>query len=420
MKNCTPFGAGNLTTEDLIPNDAFVEDFIQEIDRNILNADPTANYDLEDAATLARKFDATLKSVNLDKYPMIKLRLFGGGSKVNEYIGPVGSLPNITYLEMADFIYDSGYTFEAINNILDNPPIVVTPESPTDKLLKAFNNSLSNTNGCSIPSGLFGGIFNIFDKVKEAIGQLQSGFALFDAILKDFQQLVEGGIFDFLNNLIQGIIQSVLGKLNSLLNGIFSFFDCIFGGLKQELDNLVNKTTGLFKDLEHLGMGMSNMLGTRLGKVANLLSDETLEKFKKQAENFMNTTLGQFEELTEDVIDMVGYRYTKFMNETQKFLENQVAGYKKTLDMVKDKYTKIEIQALEATVDAVTSGAVRIDLGKINGLVNRVTHSGNSLVQLLTELQPVADGLQNAATELEPQFQALASDLGDLGGIFNS
>lgn len=401
MDKCTPFGAGNLLTTDLVPNDAIIEDFIQEIDQNILNADPTANYDLEAAATLARKFDATLKSVNLDKYPMIKLRLFGGGSKVNEYIGPVNSLPNITYLEMADFIYDSGYTFEAINNILDNPPIVVTPESPTDKLLKAFNNSLSSTNGCSIPSGLFGGIFNIFDKVKEAIGQLQSGFALFDAILKDFQQLVEGGIFDFLNNLIQGIIQSVLGKLNSLLNGIFSFFDCIFGGLKQELDNLVNKTAGLFNDLEHLGTGMSNMLGTRLGKVANLLSDETLEKFKKQAENFMDTTLGQFEELTEDVIDMVGYRYTKFMNETQKFLEKYVEDHKKVIETVAEKYKLIETLGLTNMVNAVTSGAIRIDAKEMLKLKKQLVHNANSTIPIL----------QNAAAELQPQLQSFASDI---------
>lgn len=387
MKQCTPYGAGNLLTTDVVSNNATFEDFIQQVDTEITDVDPTANYDRDDIVLLSRKLDSTIRQVNLDPYPMVKLRLFGGGDNVSEYIGPVGALPNLTYLEVAEFLYDTGYTFETVNNILDefNP---LNPSQPIEQLLDSLNKSLSSTNGCSIPTGLFGGISSIFDKVKEAIGQLQSGFALFDAILKDFQQLIDGGIFDFLNNLIQGIIQSVMDKLNGLLDSIFSFFDCIFGGLKQELDNLLKKTTSIFSELEHLGPNMANMLGTRLNKVAKLLSDETLKKFKNQAENFMNDTLGQFEEMTEDVIDMVGYRFTKFMNETQKFLEGQVDGYKKVLETVVDKYKNIEIQGMENMIDAVTSGAIRINPNELGLLKKKLTHAANVSQQTFSNIFP--------------------------------
>jgi hypothetical protein len=266
------------------------------------------------------------------------------------------------------------YSFDMLENAIGNYESTLDVNNgPFQQLLQDFNNNLNATGGCSIPSGLFGGIGNIFGRVQEALDQLLSAFDMLTAIVQNFQQLIEGGIFGIINSLIQQAIQQALGFLNSLFDQLMSMFDCVFGGIAQQVQNLTNLAAQTMQQLQFLGNGAMARMGVRLRQLQQMVSEQGQERFRLDAEEFLETTRAQFEVLTPDVIDFIGHRFTEFAEQAQQYMQRPVDEFRVLLNNMHEQYRQVEMTGVQNISDAVSMGATRLNPDEIINLRMRAT-----------------------------------------------
>lgn len=385
MSKCSPYipGGSNLLPSEIVSLDNPMRNPYPTADQNILLVNPTANYTRPQIVDLVKRFNSILKVVDLSKYPLVRARITNTGNQFLEYsnpastipgIGPFDSAPAINYIEMSQFMNNYTYTFEQLENAISNYEATQDPDNgPFQQLLQDFNNNLNATGGCSIPSGLFGGIGNIFGKVREALDQLLNAFDMLTAIIQNFQQLIQGGIFDLLNNLINSLIQQGLGLLQSLFDQLMSMFDCVFGGIAQQVQSLTNLAAQTMQDLQFLGNSAMSRMGVRLRQLQEMASPQGQERLRLDAEEFLETAQAQFEVLTPDVIDFLGHRFTEFAEQAQQYMQRPVDEFRTLINNMHEQYRQIEATGLQNTALAVAMGATRLNPDEILNLRMRAT-----------------------------------------------
>lgn len=376
MSKCSPYEVGTLLPEEIVSKTNRLPNPYPTADTSILSTNPSATYNRAQIVEATRRFNAILKATDLSQYPLLRARMNNTGHQFADYIGPFTSAPNITYAEVSEFLNEYNYTFGDFENAINNPSL--EDGSPFETLLQNYNDSLSANNGCSIPSGLFSAVGNMFGQVRELVGQLNQGFDLLQGILRNFEQLIEGGIFGAINTLVQGIIDQLMSQIGALFQQITSLFQCLLGGYLQQLNNMANLAAQAFTDLPQLASSAINRIGLGMRQLQNFYSETNFENLRVDAERFLQTSLDQFEQLTPEIIDFVGQRFTRFAEQAQAYMDAPMQNFRTLMDRVYSEYRAIDAHSLQNTAAMANAGGVVIQPDQLNEIRARLVESANA------------------------------------------
>lgn len=379
MSDCPIYLPGEVPPNLVVsPNNPFEPAFSTRDDK-ILKKDPTATYNKATIVDMTRRFNSILKSIDLSNYPFIQARMTRNFDTIIGYIGET-NVASLTYVELVDFLNDYGYTISDFETALATyePLNPINVDTPFQQFLKNFDGSLSKNRGCPIPGSIFGILDNLFSKVSSAIAALQNGFSLLQGLIRDFQQLTQGGIFDTINSLINSLLQQLFSKLNALLGGIFDFIDCLMNAYQSIVDNLINKTTQFMYEAKALSTGAMNFLSNEMAYLQQTFSNESMANLKADSEKRLNISMNQFEVLTEDVAAFVGARFTQYMEETKAHLDSRIARYQGVLNNSVNVYRQATEIGNRNAIDSAMYGARAYKEPEVAEMRDNLTMSGNN------------------------------------------
>lgn len=358
MGNCPIYLPGEVPPSMIISLNNKVSSPYSTSDKNLLLIDPTVNYAKSEIINLTVKLNSILKSNDITNYPYISSRINRNFDKFDDYIGNTVNY-NLSYLEVAQFINDYGYSitdleiainsYDALNGIDDS--------SSFGSFLSDYDNSLGSNKGCAIPTNIFGVLDNLFSKVSDAMGRLKEGFDLLSGMINNFQQLIQGGIFDLINNAISGLIQQFMAKLQSLMSGLTDFIDCLFNSYSAIMHNLSTKTAQFMHDAKSLSGGAFNFLGGELNKLQRTFSETDIKTLKENSKKQLDATLSQFEVVGDDVTEFVGARFTQYLTQVKHYMDSRIGQYNELLNNSVTAYKDVVTLGQKNAINSVMYGA---------------------------------------------------------------
>ena len=344
---------------------------------------PAENYDRNKLLSSSRKLNDILRRTNLSDWPLTQ-------SRINQGI--------LLYPEVADFINQSGYSFDDFERVVDNlsallsrtPDInlntasnlntaydptrggesldgtlfnvgdngigsfvlgnngrlVTNPDGDMSKLLDQME--LYNTENLanSINSGTCGAFGSSpFGKIAEAVAAIGLAKNLFD--------LVSG----FLSGFDLGAFLNQLGSIESIIK---KAIDTIVDKVKQQINNVISKVAGLVTQIREGAEKFLKIVQRKIENVKAFFNDLSIESIKNQVSDFISQAKDQFEELTPEALALLMFRFCKFSEFVQSFFQSPMDMLKGFIDDSVREFQNVASVSLEETKAVVANGAVRL------------------------------------------------------------
>ena len=262
---------------------------------------------------------------------------------------------NMTYIEVADFLQQSGYTPSDVQSILSIFPFVTT-NTRVDALLNQLDFYFTENVGSSVNGGTCGAIINPFLKALDILDKL-----------KDFD------------------IGSLFGPLAAIKAVIEGIVDKLKDTLMQQVDNLVGKIAGQISKVKEMGVQVLSQFRKMVENVRSFLSDVSIEGIKAKVGEFLAKASGQFETLTPDAIALLLFRFCQFSEMVQSFMQAPIKALQERVSTFEDTTANLESDSLRTTEEVVANGARRVvpaeianSRGRLIDLANRSSGGGSS------------------------------------------
>ena len=369
--NSSYFNENILTIEDIINREQ----------------NPAENYDRDKLLDSSRKLNDILRRTNLTKWPLTN-------SRVQQGI--------ILYPEVADFINQSGYSFDEFESILndlsallsrtpdinlntasnldggydptrgstsldgtligagdvdalnagstfalgENGRLVTNPDGDMSKLLDQME--LYNTENLanSINSGTCGAFGDSpFGQIAEAVAAVGLAKKLFDLL------------GSFLDGFDLGSFLSELGSIETIIK---KAIDTIVDKVKQQINNVISKVTGLVNQIREGAEKFLKTVQRKIEDVKAFFNDLSVESIKNQVSDFISQAKNQFEELTPEALALLMFRFCKFSEFVQSFFQSPMDLLKGFVDDTVREFKNVASISLEETRSAVANGAIRL------------------------------------------------------------
>jgi hypothetical protein len=323
---------------------------------------PVDNYDKTALNEFTRNLNRNLRRVDLSGYPLLDSKL--------------KQVSNLTSVEVADFLNQSGYDFDSAtgivngansvsssyprlytdaNNIGDlanlNPdnnvgnygPIIPWAVMPTDfesmvDQLEFYNNeNVANT----ISGGFCSAFQNPFNQVLKIIGAIQLGVKLLDK-LKSFS------LADLFDAALGAALDAIKDKLASIVDKIKATVMQQIKNITQTIGGIVNSHIAIFDEITK-----------RAEDVKSFFNDSSMETIKDGIRKFVDDAKKQFEELTPEAILLLLFRFCQFAEMIQGFLKSPVDALRNHVNNIKLQIRTVTSMGLINTKLAVDAGAQR-------------------------------------------------------------
>ena len=333
----------------------FSEEIFEFSDLINRQKNPAEGYDRDRLVSATNKFNTLSRRTDLSEYPLTDDRF----RQVN----------NITYIEFADFVNQSGFSFnnaERIVNDAYNTSLSATVVSITNN----NNNNNSNLSNSIIPwtnyptdykdfvdqfefynteniansiSGGFCAAFqNPFGKLLKIISSIKAGVAL-------LKKLASFSLSDLFGLIQAAALDAIKEKLASIVDKLKSIF-------MRQLNNLIGTVVGIANG----SIATFDEASKRVQDVKDFFNDLTMEKVKNKIREFVDRAIAQFEELTPEAILLLLFRFCQFAEMIQTFLQSPVNFVKEYINNIARQTRAVQSMGSLQTQRAVLAGAMRM------------------------------------------------------------
>jgi hypothetical protein len=307
---------------------------------------PADGYDRERLVAATNRFNTLSRRVDLADYPWSADRF----NQVN----------NITYIEFADFVNQSGYDFDDMESILSSAytssgglnysgvNTTATAIKPWDQYPTTYRDmmdqfELYNVGNIanSISGGTCGGFGNPIGKLMKIIGSIAAGVAL-------LKKLASFSLADLFDLALKAVLDTLKDKLAAIVDKLKSLF-------MQQLQNIINQVTKIANG----SIAIFDEVSKRVNDAKDFFKDLTMEKVKNKIKEFVDKAIAQFEELTLEAILLLLFRFCQFAEMIQAFLKGPVDAVKSYFGDIARQTVAVQTLGLIQTQKAVEAGAMR-------------------------------------------------------------
>lgn len=336
----------------------FSEEIFEFSDLINRQKNPAEGYDRDRLVAATNKFNTLSRRTDLSEYPLTDDRF----RQVN----------NITYIEFADFVNQSGFSFnnaERIVNDAYNTSLSATVVSVINDSSNNNNNNISLSNSIvpwtnyptdykdlvdqfefyntenvanSISGGFCAGFQNPFGKLLKVIAGIKAGVAL-------LKKLASFSLSDLFGLIQAAALDAIKEKLASIVDKLKSIF-------MRQLNNLIGTVSGIVNG----SIATFDEVSKRVQDVKDFFNDLTMEKVKDKIREFVDKAIAQFEELTPEAILLLLFRFCQFAEMIQTFLQSPVNFVKEYINNIARQTRAVQSMGSLQTQRAVLAGAMRM------------------------------------------------------------
>lgn len=254
----------------------------------------------------------------------------------------------LTYIEVADFLQQSGYTIGDVNSTLRIFPFI-SKNSQVNQLLNQLNFYFSENIASSINGSTCGAVINPFLAV---IG-----------ILSKLSTIDIGALFGPLAS-VKEVINNIVDKLRDTL-------------LKQ-VENLVKKVSGIISQIKRMAIQVLSQFRKMVENVRAFLSDLSIAGIKAKIDSFITKAVSQFQELTPEVIALLLFRFCQFSEMVQAFMQSPITALQERIANFENTTLNLESQSLRITASIVANGGRRVRTSAADDARGRLVQLANS------------------------------------------
>lgn len=320
--------------------------FDQIVERSV---NPLNSFDPTILKNVTNRANSVLKRIDTSDYPYLDSRIKQG---------------DIIYPELGDYILNSGYGLDEISytinnfaNLIDRYPavsnntVLVNDSLVTGGMRNVLNSMelyYSGNLANSVTGGLCGAISGAFKKISEAFALIEVGKGLLDSLL-NFSLSFS---FDF---------AALLNPLNALKDKLLSIVDSLQKSLISQTQAIVNSAASVLNGIrDNLPMLMGKV-GKIAGNIYTFLKDFSIDSIKSQIETAVDSATAQFEEITPENIALLLMRFCQFAELIQGFMKSPVDQFSSFVGKLQRGYELANSVSMTVTLNAVASGAFRLD-----------------------------------------------------------
>lgn len=310
-------------------NDIAFRRGIVEFDIILQQSNPAERYDRTTLLNLTTNVNKLKDTSALENYPTVSSRL---------------DQRPMTYIEVADFLQQSGYQISDVANIVAS--IIIAPVNPVyNTYVSDFLNQLdfyfTENVASSVNGGTCGALSNPFSKVMELVNKIQNAMDLVKGLAN----------FDF---------ASLIGPLASIEQVLKKIVDKLKDTLLQQVNNIVGKISGIVANLKQMGMQVLSQFRGMVENVRAFLSDLSIEGIKKKIEQFIAKAVSQFEEITPEILSLLFFRFCQFSEMIQSFMQSPIKALQEHVSRFELTTKNLESRGLQVTQTVVASGGRRV------------------------------------------------------------
>ena len=361
-----------------------VFEFIDLINRE---RNPAEGFDRTRLVNTTNKFNTLSRRVDLTDYPLSNDRF----NQVN----------NITYVDFADFLNQSGYTFDEAEGIIDNAYNVSRRVVGTGNNANNNNNLFGGTAGTgNNANNLFGGTAGTDNNANNLFGGTAGTGSptlpwnqyptTFKGVMDQFEFYNTSNIANSISGGFCGGFGNPFGKLLGIVASIkagvsllkklasFSLADLFSLALSSALDAIKEKLASIVDSLKNLLLNQLNNIiksatnivngsiaifddiSKRVEDAKSFFKDLTMEKIKDKIRAFVDAAIAQFEELTPEAIALLLFRFCQFAEMIQAFLKAPVDFVKQYFGNIARQTIAVNSLGALQTQRAISAGAMRL------------------------------------------------------------
>ena len=352
---CTPTTLGARYADSIL-----TEGRIPEVDFGAIirsQQDPSSAYNRQTLLQVTGKLNKLLPRTDLSDYPFLDSR------RQQTYI---------FYPEIADFLNQSGYDINAVNDALGSYDIVVDQNPLFD------NNSTIKVDQELVPEfvqNLFGQME--FYYAQNMANSVSGGFcSALSAPFGLISKILAGvSIFTNLKSLITDLVSSFGSKslIDVLKDKLLEIVKKVKEAIEKQVEAIVQKFTSVINQLSAGVRNIEKRLKRMKKNIENFFSDFSIEKIGEKIGQFIDDSMDGFEELDGASIALLLFRFCQFAETLQSFLKGPVDGLRTFAASLAYEETLVNSLSKRETREAVRNGAVRLDDAGIEQGKNRIT-----------------------------------------------
>ena len=245
---------------------------------------PIEQFDRQKLVDTTRSFVDTLQYINLNNYPSLANRHTQGSS--------------ILYSEFGNFLIQSGYGIDRVQEIIENTvPYVRTNSSNNTSLPNSYkslldrieihynHDNISNT----VTGGFCSAFFDPFRQVLNTIAQIQ--------LARDLITVLQNFSFDDLYNQMEFLKDRLLDIVSVIL-------------INEKRRLILNSSSNFVRNVQR-----------KYADAQNFCENLSIEAIQSQIERFVEQSIAQFEELTPEAIALLLFRFCQFADLIQSFIQ---------------------------------------------------------------------------------------------------
>lgn len=322
---------------------------------------PANKYNRDDLLEISKKITDLKNNTVLNAYPFVVDRL---------------QQRDFTYIEVADFLQQSGFTpdkLKIILNVIDNTnTITFTTSADVTQLLNQLETYITNNIAASVNSGTCSALQNPFTKAMELLTKLQ------DAVDQVKQGLASAS--------------AIIGELNSIRDVLMKIVDKVKDTLLSKLEQFKGQIAGFVAQARSMGMQLLTKFRAMAEDAKAFLEDLSIEAIKTRIDEFLVKAVQQFEELTPDVLSLLFFKFCQFSEMIQSFMEAPVKALQETMNKFSDTNRRLETYGMTITEQVAANGGIRLRSRDIDEARKRMTRLANERPRSSTPRGVTSDG----------------------------
>lgn len=323
---------------------------------------PANKYDRDDLLEISKKVTALKNNTILNNYPSVSDRL---------------QQRDFTYIEVADFLQQSGFTSDKLKIVLNavdsTNTVTFTTSGDVSQLLNQLEAYITNNIAASVNSGTCSALQIPFTKATELLTKLQ-----------DSADRVKRGL---------ATTSSIIGELNSIRSVLMKIVDKVRDILLSKIEQFKGQIAGFVAQARGMGMQLLTKFRSMVEDAKAFLEDLSIEYIKIRIDEFLVKAVQQFEELTPDVLSLLFFKFCQFSEMIQSFMEAPVKALQKTVNRFSDTNRRLETHGMTITEQVAANGGVRLRSREIDESRKRMTRLANERPRLSTPRGVTQDGV---------------------------